>query len=151
MTAKYMDWMTGKHYSSTEINVNNVLFDVYQLIMLTLSNNIQTVDIISIFKEGGGESFNRKCWSNSADMQDLFSPQQVINDAGESEKFKKHYMRIMKAELQYPILVRKKASGELQLLDGMHRVCNAVQQGLDKLPAILVTDSDILQCVVVSK
>jgi hypothetical protein len=104
MTAKYMDWMTGKHYSSTEINGNNVLFDVYQLIMLTLSNNIQTVDILSIFKESG----NHKCWSNSADMQDLFPPQQVINDAGESEKFEKHYMRIMKAELQYQFWYEKK-------------------------------------------
>lgn len=60
------------------------------------------------------------------------------NDRGEYEK---HWQRITDADLSYPLIVS--ADGWYNVLDGMHRLCKARQQGHQVVPCVLLSKQEL--------
>ncbi len=74
-----------------------------------------------------------QCWDGDC------TPWQVLRDH-DPENFKKHKRRIQDADLQYPLVV---SAVDYNVLDGMHRLCKAQQQGLTTLPCFLLTRQEM--------
>lgn len=72
------------------------------------------------------------CWSDG-------TPHSIMMDR-DPEKFVTHKRRISEADLSYPIIVLE---GELDILDGMHRLCKCIEKGLSTIECFILTKSEM--------
>jgi hypothetical protein len=90
------------------------------------------------------------CWSNG------LTPWKVVmfgqyghcgatvdsgDDDKETEEYTKHWQRITDADLSYPLIVS--ADGWYNVLDGMHRLCKARQQGCQTVSCVLLSKQEL--------
>ena len=74
-----------------------------------------------------------KVWDDNA-TGDLISPIDVLEN---SEKYKDHYDRIIKANLKYPIIIDK----DKWVIDGAHRIAKCVMEGVTTIKAHVFDDN----------
>jgi len=71
-------------------------------------------------------------------------PIDIIND---KKKYKQHYERIKKANLQYPILLFG-SKNDFEILDGHHRIIKAILDDEPTIKGVFVSKSDLQKAVV---
>lgn len=64
-----------------------------------------------------------KFWKKG--LSHALSPADVISNPKKSLGHESHYHRIKKANLDYPIIIRKTKSGKMKIVDGFHRLAKA--------------------------
>lgn len=72
------------------------------------------------------------CWSDG-------TPHSIMMDR-DPERFSGHKKRITEADLHYPIIVME---GELDIMDGMHRLCKCIQEGRPTIECFILSKLEL--------
>lgn len=72
------------------------------------------------------------CWSSG-------EPHRIMRDQ-DPERYTRHKQRIANADLAYPLIV---TSDNYDVLDGMHRLCRAIQLNWREVPCVLMTRAEM--------
>lgn len=140
------EFVTGGSYSNGEFSIS-----VVNAIKKTKYLSIVEVPIAELER-----NLHNDCWGYVFDQHRIvIIPNEVIS----TQQPKDHYLRILNADLSYPIIVYRDLAG-LQVVDGMHRLCKAKMLGNKTIKAKITTcehlknsnyicDAFIVYCIII--
>ena len=121
--------MVRAQYFSRQSNRGLLAWDVRRLIDLSRDLPVEQLNISEIAEID--EAHWYACEGDSPTCRSLLGHMQLID----------------KADLTYPIII----DPEGRVMDGMHRVCKAIREGLDTVPAVrfaALPEPDYIDCVI---
>jgi hypothetical protein len=113
----------------------NVIIDVHKLWELTKNHKVQSMKTVYLT-----HLLDMEIWDDD-EGKDI-SPNKVLQSI---ETNKPHWMKINNADLSYPILIvcREIDKKVIDILDGFHRLCKAIINGIEEIDVIFVNNDDI--------
>lgn len=83
-------------------------------------------------------------WWDGPDGEDL-APRSVLRTPWQ---WKEHATRIVNADTSYALVVRRLADGRTDVLDGLHRLCQLVQRGMESVRVVYLSEGELRQCII---
>jgi hypothetical protein len=113
----------------------NVIIDVHKLWELTKNHKVHQMKTVHLT-----HLLNMEIWDDD-ECKDI-SPNKVLQNI---ETNKPHWIQINNADLSYPILIicREIDKKVIDILDGFHRLCKAIINGIEEIDVIFVNNDDI--------
>lgn len=105
------------------------IYHIKDLVDITKDNMIIVVPV-----EQFEHLLEHKIWENEDGNR--IKPSQVISTKTPTS----HYQRILDADLNYPILIRRTPQNELVICDGYHRLCKAKMTHITFINAKYIND-----------
>lgn len=126
-------------YKGQTYSIKNYIYSVDMMIAYI---NIFKPKIINVPVDNLLKNLNKKSWGNTK-KGIYYTPNNVITNP---QKYRKEYKRVMKADLQYPIIIVDNI-----VIDGLHRLSKAVITNIDNINVYRFTKTDMLKFLINSQ
>ena len=116
---------------------SGICVDVAKLFEAAEENQVVNVEVKEFVENGYLREY---CWED--DVMWIISPQEVLDNP---ERYKKHWDRIQKADVGYPIFLYRDDK-KLHLVDGRHRLAHAVHHKHETILCTFLTKEQVDAC-----
>lgn len=122
---------------------NGRVYSIDRLFKITKNTKVQNI-LTSIL----AEFLNTPIWKRSHKNKELIKPIDVLNFPRKNKKHKKHYRRIVNSTDDPIFIFYDDKTSRYIVVDGMHRLANAVRLNKTEIPVKFITLKQLERCYV---